>query len=280
LRNLHFKEICDTFMLKFKLVRNSKSKRFVGNFNLLNVLLISATVFFALHILFPTLDFEVKYKLPAAKLIKADTGEKPAQSHPPSITEYMVIAEENLFHPERKIPPEKKEEQPLPKPEFVLYGTLITDDMSLAYLEDLKAPRNSPGRGKRQVAMKKGDSMSGFTLKEIETDKIVMLRGEEKLVVPINNPAHPKTREAGGATTRTATEKAAATQAAAARATAQPGSKPRNFQPGATRSNQPATMQPPQVAPTGQAPTSPPSAPPPSSIRRKGGFGALFDLPR
>jgi hypothetical protein len=36
--------------------------------------------------------------------------------------------------------------------------------------------------------------MSGFTLKEIEADKIVMLRGEEKIVVSISDPAHPKVR--------------------------------------------------------------------------------------
>jgi len=251
-------------MLKFKLVRNSKFKRIVGNINLLNVLLTSVTVFFALHILFPTLDFEVKYKLPAAKLIKEDTGEKPAQSHPPSITEYMVIAEENLFHPERKIPPEKKEEVPLPKPEFVLYGTLITDDMSLAYLEDLKAPRNSPGRGKRQVAMKKGDSMSGFTLKEIETDKIVMLRGEEKMVVPISDPAHPKERKETGVST-------SSSQQPQPRVTAPPAKKDQvSSRPGTG-----GTARTPFVRPDVKAPQS--SGPARQYVpSREGGGGMLF----
>ena len=37
----------------------------------------------------------------------------------PVLTDYVVIAEKNLFHPARIIPVEKKEEKPLPKPDFV-----------------------------------------------------------------------------------------------------------------------------------------------------------------
>lgn len=80
----------------------------------------------------------------------------------------------------------------MPKPEFVLYGTLITNDISFAYLEDTKAPRNTPGRGKRQIAMKKGDTLSGFNLKEINVDSIVMARGEEKITIYVYNTQKPK----------------------------------------------------------------------------------------
>lgn len=151
-----------------------------------------------MHIISPMLDLKVKYALPAAKKPVGGEIEVPAEKQIPSITEYTKVSEENLFHPERKIPVEKKEEKPLPKPEFVLYGTLITDTISLAYLEDLKVPRSTVGRGKRQISMKKGDTLSGFTLKEIEADKIVMVRGEEKMVVSLNDPAHPKKRESQG----------------------------------------------------------------------------------
>jgi len=113
----------------------------------------------------------------------------------PSNVDYMIISEENLFHPERKIPVEKKVEQPLPKPEFVLYGTLVSENISIAYLEDLKAPRNTPGRGKRIIPLRKGQTLSGFKLEEIETDRIVMTRGEEKIIVPINDPSRPKERQ-------------------------------------------------------------------------------------
>jgi hypothetical protein len=169
-----------------------KFKKIIQNINLLNILLLLVILTFALYSLFPLIDIKVKYSLPDVKKKSDDAEEATVQKQIPSIAEYMNIPEENLFHPERKIPAIKKEEQPLPKPEFVLYGTLITDDVSMAYLEDLKAPFTTPGRGKRQTPLKKGDTMSGFTLKEIETDKVVMLRGEERLVISLNDP---KTRE-------------------------------------------------------------------------------------
>ena len=181
-----------------------KLKKILRNINILNIILIAAVTAFAAYSIFPTLEMKVKYALPAAKKIEETADKEPGELKIPSVMEYTAVVDENLFHPERRIPPEKKEEQPLPKPDFVLYGTMISDDLSLAYLEDLKAPRNTPGRGKRQVALKKGDSMSGFILKEIETDKILMVRGEEKLTVAMIDPNHPKERKEV-ATTATAT---------------------------------------------------------------------------
>jgi type II secretory pathway component PulC len=170
-------------------------KTIIRNINVLNILLISVIIMSISYSLFPLLDIKVKYTLPTAKKTVEDTKEKAVQTQTPSIAEYTMIAEENLFHPERKIPVEKKEEKPLPKPDFVLYGTLITDDISLAYLEDLKAPYSTPGRGKRQTALRKGDTMSGFTLKEIGPENIVMVRGEENMIVNLNDSSHPKGRE-------------------------------------------------------------------------------------
>ncbi len=166
------------------------------NINLLNMLLFSAVIIFAFYILFPLYNVRLKYALPTArKDTKAQEEKIIKEFQIPSIEEYVKIADENLFHPERKIPVEKPVEQPLPKPEFVLYGTLITDDLQLAYIEDLKAPFTTPGRGKRQASLRKGDKLSGFTLKEIEAEKIVMVRGEESIVVRLNDPLRPKSRE-------------------------------------------------------------------------------------
>jgi hypothetical protein len=170
-------------------------KTIIRNINVLNILLISVIIMSISYSLLPLLDIKVKYTLPVTKKISEAKEEKAIQTQAPSTAEYTMIAEENLFHPERKIPVEKKEEQPLPKPEFVLYGTLITDDISLAYLEDLKAPQSTPGRGKRQTALRKGDTMSGYTLKEIGPENIVMVRGEEKMIVNLNDSSHPKGRE-------------------------------------------------------------------------------------
>ena len=171
-------------------------KYYFKNITVLNVLLLIAIISMANYSLLPFFNTQIKYVLPSEKP-PAETAEgKQAEFSPPSPSDYTIISEENLFHPERKIPPEKKAEVvvELPKPDFILYGTMVSDDLSIAFLEDLKAPRNTPGRGKRQVALKKGDSFSGFTLKEIEQEKIVMLRGEETIIVSVIDSQKPKTR--------------------------------------------------------------------------------------
>jgi len=170
------------------------------NINLLNIFLLGGAVFFAHYILFPLLDFNVQYKLPLGEKAIRYNAEKPAvaYTHTPSISDYVPVVDNNPFHPERKIPVVKKAEEqapPLPKPEFVLYGTLITDDISLAFIEDLKSHRNTPGRGKRQTAMKIGDSLGGFVLKQIEADKITMARGEEIIPVSVRDAQRKNTRE-------------------------------------------------------------------------------------
>jgi len=172
------------------------------------MLLLTVMIIFSDYSIAPMLETKINYILPVAKQ-HPGAGEKQEEditlAHLPSVLEYALIGENNLFHPERKIPAEKKEEEPLPKPEFVLYGTLITNDISLAYIEDMKAPRSSPGRGRRQTALRKGETLAGFTLKEIEHEMIVMVRGEENMTVPIDDPSHPKERK--GIETKAATPK-------------------------------------------------------------------------
>ncbi|NTU43208.1 MAG: hypothetical protein HGA78_09220 [Nitrospirales bacterium] len=155
------------------------------NITVLNLILALVLAFFAAYALSPLMNISVAYKAPAVKKkdqsVAAQAVEEPK---PVSISDYMGMAEENLFHPDRVIPVEKKAE--LPKPEFVLYGTLITGTVNIAYMEDKKAPVTSPGRGKRQIALKKGESLSGFMLKEVEKTRVVMARGEETVVVALD----------------------------------------------------------------------------------------------
>jgi type II secretory pathway component PulC len=113
----------------------------------------------------------------------------------PIIVEYSNIVEKNLFHPERMIPPEKKVAQELPKPEIVLYGTMITEEAKIAYVEDLKAKTTTPGRGPRQRPIKKGEMISGFTVKDITEDKIILQRGEESITVSLLDPSKKKQRQ-------------------------------------------------------------------------------------
>jgi hypothetical protein len=175
-------------------------KTVIRNINILNILLLTVILIFTGYSIAPLLEAKITYPLPPAKKhlnVLEEKEDATPLSHLPSVLEYALIGDNNLFHPERKIPVEKKAEQPLPKPDFVLFGTLITDDLSMAYLEDLKAPFSTTGRGKRQIALKKGNTLSGFMLKEIESDKIVMARGDEKITVSINDPSHPRQRQAG-----------------------------------------------------------------------------------
>lgn len=175
----------------------NKLKLLLRNINLLNIIMIAFVVLVAGYVVLPILNIKVKFTPSIPKKISTTKEELPPEGQTQSPSDYLIIAEQNLFHPQRIIPPEKQAEQPLQKPDFVLYGTLVADDISVAYMEDKKSPRTTPGRGKRQTALKKGDTMSGYTLKEIDPEQVIMIRGEETLIVKIIDPNVKKDREGG-----------------------------------------------------------------------------------
>jgi hypothetical protein len=152
----------------------------------LNGLLIALIVTAVVSTLSPLLRVKVAINAAPGQEVTAGSEGKSTAEQVPSLSEFMVVAEQNLFHPERRIPPEKSEKE-LPKPEIVLYGTLMAGEMSVAYLEDKKAPYSTPGRGKRQITVKKGDTVSGFVVREIQTNKIVLTRGDETMTVFLND---------------------------------------------------------------------------------------------
>ncbi len=147
------------------------------------------------YVLAPVISTDVAFILPEQKKVDAAGALSYREFSPPSASDYASIGDDNVFHPDRIIPPEKKGEPELPRPDFVLYGTMVSDEQQVAYLEDLKAPRTTPGRGKRQIALKKGDTLSGFTLKEVGPDKIFMTRGEEYLFVHVIDKRKSKMRD-------------------------------------------------------------------------------------
>ncbi len=155
--------------------------------NVLNGLLILAVAASTHYFVIPILNPEIRTVLPAVHPVERTPASLPESPGTPSFADYLMVSEKNLFHPERRIPPEKKEvtmEKPvIPKPDLILYGTLITDTLSIAYIEDRKAPYSTPGRGKRQTPLKKGESVGGYVLREIEPHRIVLTLGEEKLIV-------------------------------------------------------------------------------------------------
>jgi len=175
----------------------NKLKLLLGNINLLNIIMIAFVVLVAGYVVLPILNIKVKFTPSIPKKISTTKEEIPPEGQTQSPSDYLIIAEQNLFHPQRIIPPEKQAEQPLQKPDFVLYGTLVADHISVAYMEDKKSPRTTPGRGKRQTALKKGDTMSGYTLKEIDPEQVIMVRGEDTLIVKVIDPNVKKDREGG-----------------------------------------------------------------------------------
>lgn len=213
------------------------------NINLLNVLLLLMIVSLIIFAILPLFRMKVKYTLPTGKMkVVEQSGVSAETAQTTSPLDYVVIGENNLFHPERKIPPEKKDEKLLPKPELILYGTVISDGVSIAYIEDKKSPKTSPGRGKRQSAVKKGDVLGGFVLKDIERDRIILSRGEETMVVHLTDA----TKHREGAMTPGAPGKLPGITPAGPRAVAPSSASP--F---------PATI---------PSPTAMPVAPPPSNL--------------
>ncbi|MFO0753444.1 MAG: hypothetical protein U0411_08990 [Thermodesulfovibrionales bacterium] len=179
-----------------------RTSALLRHITLLNLLLAAAAVFFTCSLLLPLFSATIAVKPLPVQKIASTQREAPAaegQRQAPPAMDYTVIAEQNLFHPERRIPVEKKEEKLLPKPEFSLYGTLVTGAVSLAYMEDRKSPRSTPGRGKRQTALKIGDSLSGYTVQEITPERVVMVRGEDRVEVKVVSPDNKKDRTEAGA---------------------------------------------------------------------------------
>lgn len=84
-------------------------KYFFRNINLLNLIL-SAIIVLILYTIFPSFKMQLKYSLPSIKKSLDNQEEKLPESrtHIISPSDYMLVSEENLFHPERRIPPEKK----------------------------------------------------------------------------------------------------------------------------------------------------------------------------
>jgi hypothetical protein len=166
---------------------------------LLNCILLAGILAFGIFVLLPIFTKRVKVPLsPATAKMAEHKKEAPDQAINPPPQEYAVVAEKNLFHPDRIIPA-KKEDIAIPRPEFVLYGTLISDTISIAYLSDSKIPRSTPGRGQRQTGLKIGETMSGYTLKEVHHDRAVMVHGEDRIEIKVVGPDSKKKR--GGTAT-------------------------------------------------------------------------------
>jgi len=243
----------------------------IRSVNVLNLVLLAAAVVVFFDVLDPILQEPAAVAIPSAK----DESASPAVSAKNvgggllASVDYSVIGDKNLFHPDRVIPPEKKTEtaKEKVKPDIVLHGTMITDQMKLAYIEDKKAPATSPGRGTRQSTLKEGDQIGGYKLIQITDKMIVLTNGGEQMILYLDELKERKTETTMTAKTGVAAQPTAPqtaqtisrplpTSASAPRAT-NPAAPSRGINPQAGQRARPETPREPVIPP----PPFPPSMP-------------------
>lgn len=166
------------------------SRYLIASASVLNVVLLAVLIALAVGITVFVGRTRHDYPMPRVKEKAAVKAQ--AQAEPPARlpSDYALIGEMNLFHPDRVIPVDRKAE--VPRPEFVLYGTTIEDSVRLAFIEDKKNPRSTPGRGNRQSVVRKGEVVSGYTVTEIATDRIEFVRGDDRITVLLSPPGKRK----------------------------------------------------------------------------------------
>ncbi len=115
----------------------------------------------------------------------------------PTTLDYVIVTEKNLFHSERKAPSENAASQ-ISRPEIIFYGAIITGETRIAYIEDVRNPYATPGRGKRQTPVVQGAMIGGYKLAEVNPETLVLVRGDDKMVVNLRDQ---KDRKDAGTTT-------------------------------------------------------------------------------
>ncbi len=155
--------------------------------NVLNLLLAATVIVVGMMLIVPLFSDETSLPSFAPPAVVEKKVEPVPESQTPQLQDYAVISGKNLFHPGRIVPAQKKDEV-IQRPDFILYGTLISDTVSIAYLSDIKTPRSTPGRGKRQTGLKLGEIMSGYTLKEVQPDRVIMVRGDDRMEIKVIAP--------------------------------------------------------------------------------------------
>ena len=114
-----------------------------------------------------------------------------------SVQSYSIIAEKNIFNPERKDFLSlglNSAEQPrqIARPQMILSGVVISDDYQSASV-------TSPGRplkkGEREtMTLKPGDRIGEYKLAKIEADRIIMKAAWDSFEILLYDPKKPKAR--------------------------------------------------------------------------------------
>ncbi len=161
------------------------------NINVLNIALaVLAGVSFFIWI-YPLLNTNIRIEIPEApeKAAQSDEEAKNVSEVSPMTVDYAIVADKNLFHPERRYATSNiaKEDSPVERPDILYFGSVITQEKKIAYIEDKKNPYSTPGRGKRQTQLAEGAIIGGYTLKEVNPENIVLVRGDDKFVINLRD---------------------------------------------------------------------------------------------
>jgi len=118
------------------------------------------------------------------------------QKEPASIASFILIAEKNIFHPERKefpvLPDPSKDKKPMVRPQIILYGVTIAGDYKSA---SIAQQGRALARGERAImTVKIGDRIGDYKLGNILPDRIMLEAQEDSFEVLLYDPNMPKKR--------------------------------------------------------------------------------------
>jgi len=109
-------------------------------------------------------------------------------------TSLLVIAEKNIFNPERKeFPvPSGGQAKPAARPQIILSGVMIAEDYQIA---SILIPGRPLAKGEREVkTLKLGDHLGEYKLTRISPDRITLETNGESFEVLLYDPNLPKKR--------------------------------------------------------------------------------------
>ena len=112
------------------------------------------------------------------------TASPPAGESSPAAPAYTTIATRNLFSPTRSEAPPAPVAPVVTLPKPNLYGVVVREGASIAYLEDPVT--------KRVAGYREGDSIAGGTVQTISNDRIVLARPDGNVDVRLHDPSRPR----------------------------------------------------------------------------------------
>ena len=146
-----------------------------------------------------------------------------------SVETLTMIGQKNIFNSERKefaVPAPEQQAKPIVRPQIILYGVAISDQLQMASIVNPGRPMQ---KGERETkTVKIGDPIGDYRVAKILPDRITMQAAGDSFEVLLFDPRAPKKRPEG----QTPAQPAALTSVQQAGAAAPPGSSPSLPAPG------------------------------------------------